>query len=206
VRFPLNFNSPYKAQNIQDFWRRWHISLSTWLRDYLYIPPGGNRRGESRTVFNLMVTMLLGGLWHGANWTFVVWGGLHGAALALTRRARSRPTAEAWWRPLLGVVVTFHFVCFAWVFFRSENFDKAWAILRQLSQGTHYVTHLHALPMAVLACGLVLHWLPEVWYQRTQQRFIALPAAAQGLALGVVALVLREMSNAEAVPFVYFQF
>jgi D-alanyl-lipoteichoic acid acyltransferase DltB (MBOAT superfamily) len=85
VRFPLNFNAPYKAKNVVDFWRRWHISLSTWLRDYLYVPLGGNRKGPSRTYVNLMVTMLLGGLWHGAAWNFVVWGGLHGAALAVTR-------------------------------------------------------------------------------------------------------------------------
>jgi D-alanyl-lipoteichoic acid acyltransferase DltB (MBOAT superfamily) len=103
VRFPLNFNAPYKAHNIVDFWRRWHISLSTWLRDYLYISLGGNRRGKARTYLNLLLTMLLGGLWHGASWTFVVWGGLHGAALAVTkafqdlraRRARSAtPSAE----------------------------------------------------------------------------------------------------------------
>ncbi len=95
VRFPLNFDSPYKAADIQDFWRRWHISLSTWLRDYLYIPLGGNRRGEVRTYINLALTMLLGGLWHGAAWTFVVWGGLHGAALAVHRGLTRSPLARA---------------------------------------------------------------------------------------------------------------
>src|SRR5690606_32429791 len=85
VRFPLNFDSPYKAHNIVDFWRRWHISLSTWLRDYLYIPLGGNRKGRGRTYLHLLITMVLGGLWHGAAWTFVMWGFLHGAALALNK-------------------------------------------------------------------------------------------------------------------------
>ncbi len=207
VRFPLNFDAPYKAHNIQDFWRRWHISLSTWLRDYLYIPLGGNRLGTARTYINLMLTMLLGGLWHGASWTFVLWGGLHGGALALHRawgsRAPPNPQTARHW---VGVALTFHFVCLAWIFFRAETFTKAWAILTQITQGTVFHPNLDWKVLAILAVGLVTHLLPERWYQTSQRRFIELPALAQGVVLCLAALALREMLSAEAVPFVYFQF
>src|SRR4029077_12662873 len=135
--FMVNFRQPYLATGLQDFWRRGHISLSTWLRDYLYIPLGGNRYGERRTYTNLMVTMLLGGLWHGANWTFVVWGGIHGTGLAVERflrRAFSREeqpnpglwNAGAW----VSRVVTFNLVCLTWVFFRASSVAEAWSFLR----------------------------------------------------------------------------
>lgn len=214
VRFPLNFDAPYKAHNIQDFWRRWHISLSTWLRDYLYVPLGGNRKGSVRTYVNLFLTMLLGGLWHGANWTFVVWGALHGLALvvhrAITRGIRSyraerdaNPSAVA---HVVGVVATFHFVCATWIFFRSADFGQAQVMFSQLGELTAFTTNLHLEVMAVLAVGLLTHWAPERLFRRCRETFIAMPAPAQGLALCGVALVLREMVSAEAVPFVYFQF
>jgi len=207
VRFPLNFNVPYQAVDIQDFWRRWHISLSTWLRDYLYIPLGGNRKGPVRTYVNLMLTMLLGGLWHGANWTFVAWGGLHGAALAAQRAwGRKTPPRPGTPRHVLGVFVTFHFVCLAWVFFRSESFGKAWTMLTQVAELTTHHANLHWRVLAVLAIGLLTHWMPKRWYLECRRRFIELPAIGQGVVLCVVALVLREMTSAEAVPFVYFQF
>lgn len=128
-RFPQNFNSPYKAINISDFWRRWHISLSTWLRDYLYIPLGGSRLGNTRTYVNLLLTMLLGGLWHGANWTFVVWGGYHGALLALYKAFQKQydqlPVA-------LQKSLTFLLVIIGWVFFRSTDFSMANSLLRKM--------------------------------------------------------------------------
>lgn len=127
IRLPINFNSPYKSLNIRDFWQRWHISLSRWLRDYLYIPLGGNRKGTYRTLFNLIITFLLGGLWHGAGWTFVVWGGLHGAALALHRVWRMTglrlPSLFAW-------LCTFLFINFTWVFFRAESLSDAYRVLK----------------------------------------------------------------------------
>jgi D-alanyl-lipoteichoic acid acyltransferase DltB (MBOAT superfamily) len=140
--FMVNFRQPYLATSLQDFWRRWHISLSTWLRDYLYIPLGGNRDGEAKTQRNLLLTMLLGGLWHGANWTFVVWGGIHGLGLAIERklwkalgiaeRKRSELTVAADERRSLfslrswgGRIVIFHLVCLAWVFFRAPSFGAA---------------------------------------------------------------------------------
>jgi alginate O-acetyltransferase complex protein AlgI len=207
IKFPLNFDSPYKATDIQDFWRRWHISLSTWLRDYLYVPLGGNRGSRTRTLVNLMLTMLLGGLWHGANWTFVAWGGLHGAALVLQRLVFGRSRNERGLiGKVIGVFVTFHFVCLAWVFFRATSFRAAWAVLGQVAQLTTYHPNLHPRILAVLAVGLVTHWLPERWYQLSVRRFCALPALGQGLLLIAVAMILREMASAEAVPFVYFQF
>ncbi len=212
VRFPLNFNAPYKAHNMVEFWRRWHISLSTWLRDYLYIPLGGNRRGPARTYANLMITMLLGGLWHGASWTFVVWGGIHGTALAVSRALIDRRTAAggpavpSGARRVAGVVLTFHVVCAAWVFFRAGTFQGAWVFFAQLSQGTAHYANLNVPVLTVLGIGLASHWMPESWYLRLRGQFIALPAAAQALLLLGVAYTLDRMASAEAVPFVYFQF
>ncbi len=215
VRFPLNFNAPYKAANIQDFWRRWHISLSTWLRDYLYIPLGGNRKGELRTYVNLMLTMLLGGLWHGAAWTFVVWGGIHGAALGLTRfyqekralrGASVRTPSERPIAHVVSVLLTFHVVCAAWIFFRADSFRAAWIIFTQMASFSTYHPNLSAPVVAILGLGLASHFVPERWYQKSQQAFIHMPAPAQAAALFCVALILRNMASAEAVPFVYFQF
>lgn len=139
VVLPLNFFSPYRARNISEFWRRWHITLSRFLRDYLYIPLGGNRSGEARRLLNLMITMLLGGLWHGAAWTFVVWGGLHGAYLVI-HRSWERLTAPlqrfAAWRigfTPLAYLLTFLSVMVAWVFFRATSFDAAWAVLQGMA-------------------------------------------------------------------------
>jgi D-alanyl-lipoteichoic acid acyltransferase DltB (MBOAT superfamily) len=212
VRFPLNFDAPYKAHNISNFWRRWHISLSTWLRDYLYIPLGGNRKGPARTYFNLMTTMLLGGLWHGANWTFVVWGGIHGAALSLTRmyqewreRRQIAPNKSPFVH-VVCVIATFHVVLCAWVFFRAETFQKAAQIFAQLATLTTHHGNLDPRVLGVLAVGIVSHWLPERWYLAARESFIRMPAPAQGAALFCAALALREMASAEAVPFVYFQF
>jgi D-alanyl-lipoteichoic acid acyltransferase DltB (MBOAT superfamily) len=212
VRFPLNFDSPYKAPNIQDFWRRWHISLSTWLRDYLYVPLGGNRKGEVRTYVNLMLTMLLGGLWHGASWTFVVWGGIHGVALAITRaytewRARLHvPKRTAPWAHVLAVLGTFHLVSAAWIFFRAETFAKAATVFTQIGTLTTYHPNLPPAVVGVLALGLGSHFTPERWYQGARRVFEQMPAPAQGMALFCVGLALSAMATADAVPFVYFQF
>jgi alginate O-acetyltransferase complex protein AlgI len=212
IRFPKNFDAPYKAVNIQDFWRRWHISLSSWLRDYLYVPLGGNRKGSLRTYVNLMLTMLLGGLWHGANWTFVVWGGLHGAGLAATRawqrfrKHRGKTTTESPLGSFAGAFFTFHFVCLGWIFFRADTFRGARAMLAGLSTLTTFHPNLPPMVVAVLAVGLLSHWAPERWVAIARARFVRLPAAAQGMALFVAALALREMEGVEVVPFVYFQF
>lgn len=135
IQLPLNFNSPYKSTNIVEFWRRWHMTLSRFLRDYLYISLGGNRHGPLRRQLNLMLTMILGGLWHGAGWNFVIWGALHGAYLilnhawnVLTKRSGLTHTSRAW--TTISIAVTFVAVCFAWVFFRAKNIDQAWQIVQ----------------------------------------------------------------------------
>lgn len=139
IRLPINFNSPYKATSISDFWRRWHITLSNFLRDYLYIPLGGNRKGEFRRYLNLMITMLLGGLWHGAGWTFVIWGGLHGFYLVINhawqrmcRRLQQNSRHSTWWGTGLARTLTFLSVAVAWVFFRAETLNGATNLLRAM--------------------------------------------------------------------------
>ena len=152
IKLPFNFNSPYKALNIQDFWRRWHITLSRFLRDYLYVPLGGNRYGELKTATNVMATFLLGGLWHGAGWGFVMWGGLHGVALVLFRVWSTLnitlPKALAWF-------VTFNFVNVTWVFFRAENWDKAMLILSAMVKPLSSVQQLDLIAIAAIIAGLM---------------------------------------------------
>lgn len=146
IKLPLNFNSPYKATSIIDFWRRWHITLSRFLRDYLYIPLGGSRQGKLRRNINLMITMLLGGLWHGAGWTFILWGGLHGIYLVINHQWHSlqkffgqNPYKLSWWRQALGVLVTFIAVVVGWVLFRAENLNAALVMLEGMS-GKHGIS------------------------------------------------------------------
>jgi D-alanyl-lipoteichoic acid acyltransferase DltB (MBOAT superfamily) len=212
IEFPINFNAPYQATNIADFWHRWHISLSTWLRDYLYISLGGNRHGPARTYVNLLLTMLLGGLWHGANWTFVVWGGIHGMALAATRaveRARGKRPALAdrhWALRALAVLGTFHVVCVAWVFFRAETFAKAALVFSRIFSGSLYHPNLPPLVIGTLALGLFTHFLPTRWDHALRDGFVRLPAPVQGVCLLLALVLLRQMASTVAVPFVYFQF
>ena len=138
-RFNINFDSPYQSGSISEFWRRWHISLSSWLRDYLYIPLGGNRKGRIRTYINLFLTMLLGGLWHGAALRFVLWGAIHGVALALHKfylsviaRLGIRRAKPLWIQRFLGQVITFHLVCFAWIFFRAADMTTATTLINNI--------------------------------------------------------------------------
>ncbi|MGE5187019.1 MAG: MBOAT family O-acyltransferase, partial [Acidobacteriota bacterium] len=334
---PENFRTPYRSGDLQEFWRRWHISLSTWLRDYLYITLGGNRGAPWRTYVNLAVTMLLGGLWHGARWTFIVWGALHGFGLAITRffqrhteKARSVvawcasfaiggiavelyalpdstgtwsrlvlgwltitplwAVATAWlasdrveqarpatlplfqalagartrvpellrlamcaggagllaalewapsstWLPLalatwalgiaadvvesgrieraavialvrraLAVVLVFHYVCLAWIFFRATSFDGALAVLRQL--GGAELDHANLVPIVTVALGVgfACHFFADGSFRWLRDRWCSLPMWAQGVSLAAVALVLRELGHAKVVPFIYFQF
>src|ERR1700730_13879788 len=126
-RFPANFNQPYRSERLREFWQRWHISLSSWLRDYLYKPLGGNRHGRLKTYRNVMLTMLLGGIWHGAGWKFVGWGAVHGGGLAVERMLKPwlGRHSQHWAARLIATFTVFHFVCFAWIFFRAEDFAVA---------------------------------------------------------------------------------
>ena len=202
--FPQNFNSPFQAQNISDFWRRWHMSLSAWFRDYLYIPLGGSRRGPLRTTINLVVTMFLAGLWHGAAWTFAVWGLVHGALLgghALLRKGGLTSSSA-----LLNRTLTFLCVVPAFVIFRSPNLQTAGTILSAMA-GAAGIEHLHELqallPARFLvtlgALLLVVHAAPNTWQIRLR------PRLAYGVATGLAA-ALAIMTIAQPHPFIYFQF
>jgi D-alanyl-lipoteichoic acid acyltransferase DltB (MBOAT superfamily) len=212
IALPPNFRAPYQSRDLQEFWRRWHISLSTWLRDYLYIPLGGSKGSELATYRNLMITMLLGGLWHGASWNFVLWGALHGGALAVVRwfqRRRDRlgkTRVEATWAKALGIVVTFHYVCFAWVFFRADGFGRARAMLRQIVVGGWRVANIPATVALVIVAGFVAHALPDDLLDRGKRLFSSLPAPLQGAALFGVAWTIKTVGSAQVVPFRYFQF
>jgi D-alanyl-lipoteichoic acid acyltransferase DltB (MBOAT superfamily) len=224
---PLNFDAPYISSNLQEFWHRWHISLSTWLRDYLYVPLGGNRGGTWRTYRNLMLTMVLGGLWHGASWTFVIWGTLHGGALAVNRMwQRSRRSKDArgadtragkraapapapapiTFGRVVSIFATFHFVCFAWIFFRAKSFEHALLILERLGKHTFDSPNLSRDVLAILALGFVTHLLPKRLLDRAKGAFTTSPAVVQGVALAVFAYVLHFAAGAKAEPFIYGQF
>jgi len=205
--FMVNFRQPYLAESLQDFWRRWHISLSTWLRDYLYVSLGGNRHGNVRTYRNLLVTMLLGGLWHGANWTFVVWGGIHGGSLALERLASTKqvatyPILKRWGRR----IVIFHLVCFAWVFFRAPSLSAAWRMLSGIKLWHWDPQYLVALQFLVLF-SLPLFAL-DVLLERAGDEYLfqGFPVHAR-VAVGLVALIVITLFGAnQANAFIYFRF
>jgi D-alanyl-lipoteichoic acid acyltransferase DltB (MBOAT superfamily) len=205
-----NFNRPYQSANLQEFWHRWHISLSTWLRDYLYIPLGGNRGGGWATYRNLFITMLLGGLWHGASWNFVIWGALHGAALGVTRLFQRSAIGAAvakrsWTRPF-ALFFTFHFVCFAWIFFRAPGFEDATEILENLAAGTTFIPNLTPLLLWTIGGALAWHLSPIRWRDRGVDLFCRIPAPAQALLLVAVAIALWRIKGTDSVPFIYFQF
>jgi alginate O-acetyltransferase complex protein AlgI len=203
--FPPNFDSPYQSRSITEFWRRWHISLSTWLRDYLYIPLGGNRRGTWMTYRNLMITMLLGGLWHGASWTFVVWGAWHGLLLSLERAfGLSHPLRRL--PPPLQTAATFFLVVLGWVPFRVADIGLAGAHLATLlGFGEHGSLALGALPwpqLAMTAAGLAIAFLArETWHMEVRlQAAYAIPVCA------LLLLSLFFLLGGSASPFLYFQF
>ncbi|NUP04634.1 MAG: MBOAT family protein [Polyangiaceae bacterium] len=210
MQIPENFDSPYRATSVTEFWRRWHISLSSWLREYLYVSLGGNRRGKARQMVNLMVTMLLGGLWHGASWTFVVWGGLHGAALAVEkllgiddRRSRAGK--------IVGWVLTIHFVAALWVFFRAQSFEGARAVFEQLGSGWQ-VEPIGALLrarrwlVAVIGLAFVGSIVPRDWPDRLQSSFEPLPPVIKAVVFVAVIQLVVQSAGAEVQPFIYFQF
>ena len=206
--FPQNFNSPYAALSLQDFWRRWHMTLSRWLRDYLYIPLGGSRKGKARTTVNLMLTMLLGGLWHGAAWTFVIWGGLHGAGLATERwfrgrRGVAREARHVWLRRL----VTFNFVCFAWIFFRADSLSLAWQMITGLFTRWGEPAPLITTGVIVwIVVGIGSQYLPSRIPEGVIARLSRLSIAWQSLALGATLMLANAMGPQGVAPFIYFRF
>ena len=213
-RFPENFNSPYTSRSLQDFWRRWHITLSFWLRDYLYIPLGGNKGSRWVMYRNIMITMLLGGLWHGAGWTYVAWGGLHGLGQCTGHFRRQRrkarglpaqsdaPLAVAWQR-----FATFQYVCLGWVFFRATSFGNAFAMLDRLVSGWSLPSPDVTFPVVLtVVVGIGTQYVPEQVSARIQDVFGRLRPVLQGAALAAVLLVITTMGPPGVAPFIYFKF
>jgi D-alanyl-lipoteichoic acid acyltransferase DltB (MBOAT superfamily) len=211
--FKINFDSPYKSLNITEFWRRWHISLSTWLRDYLYISLGGNRKGKIRTYINLMITMLLGGLWHGASWRFIIWGGLHGVALAFHKWIMERKPAfldKIKWKGW-SVLITFHFVCFGWIFFRAPDMTAVGQMLVQIF--THFKISIMFEFIAgypgvffLMALGYILHFVPDTTYHQAELVVRKMPLVMKAVCIVAVIIIVIQTKSAEIQPFIYFQF
>jgi len=207
--FMINFRQPYLAQSLQDFWRRWHISLSTWLRDYLYISLGGNRLGKVRTYINLMLTMLLGGLWHGANWTFVVWGGIHGAGLAIERffaRGREVEDSASFFGRLARRIFIFHLVCLAWIFFRTPTLHDAW---EQIAGLAHWQWQPeYAVAIQFLAVYALLLFLMDLQLEQAKAEYVfGFRPYAWRVATGVALCVSITLFGAnQESAFLYFQF
>ena len=211
---PENFNAPYTARTIQDFWRRWHITLSSWLRDYLYIPLGGSRRGRGRTYVDLVATFLLAGLWHGAGWTFVFWGGMHGVGLALeraradTRRARGlpEPGATAGARALQRLAV-FAFVSLAWVFFRADSMGGAFAVLWRLVAGLGSSGSAVTWPIVgLVALGIGIQYVPRRLSERLEGGLANIGWAGQGAVLALALFLIATLGPPGAAEFLYFKF
>jgi alginate O-acetyltransferase complex protein AlgI len=211
---PANFDAPYTARTIQDFWRRWHITLSSWLRDYLYIPLGGNRRGRGRTYVNLVVTFLLGGLWHGAGWTFVFWGLVHGTGLAVERarmdarhsRRLPEPGRTRGARALQRLWV-FAFVSVAWVFFRAESMANAFAVLWRLVAGLGSAGTLVTLPVVGLcALGIAVQYVPRRAIEGMESGFSRVGWVGQGLVLALALFLIDVLGPVGPAEFLYFKF
>jgi D-alanyl-lipoteichoic acid acyltransferase DltB (MBOAT superfamily) len=215
-RFPRNFDSPYKAATITEFWRRWHISLSSWLKDYLYISLGGNRKGNVRTYINLLITMLLGGLWHGAAMRFVLWGGIHGVALAVHKAMLPlfpHPTGATMRRPMrvLGIATTFIIVCFGWVFFRAPSMEVAGQVLSQIFTRMRLdlawsVVSGYGAVFGLLVLGYAMHFTPDRVKDAIRRRVSALPLWGMALLIASVIWFVMQIKSSEIQPFIYFQF
>ena len=222
-RFKANFNQPYRSASLREFWRRWHISLSEWLRDYLYKPLGGSKYGELATYRNLLMTMLLGGIWHGAAWNFVVWGGIHGTALAAERYFRSR------WMPdtparapgrvaqllraflgsighICGIVLTFNIVCLAWIFFRSSDIGAAFGYLTQIAKGGTGLQLTTPFVLGLTGLTLAAQFLPTDSARHIARQIEGLRGWHYGVLLGLGLAVMRAIGPEGIAPFIYFQF
>ncbi len=213
-RLPKNFNSPYKAENVGDFWRRWHMSLSSWLKDYLYIPLGGNRKGKFRTNVNLMITMLLGGLWHGADMKFIIWGGLNGIGLLVYKfwrkispwENRRNIFVHAW-----RIFLTFNFITFTRIWFRAGDMDRVNAFLFQIGHNMDLsivpeVLKSYKLVFGIMLLGYLMHWWPSAWKDRYMNWFIRLPHWVQAILAVILVFLIYQSQTTELQPFIYFQF
>lgn len=217
-QFPQNFNNPYRAATVTEFWHRWHISLSTWLRDYLYISLGGNRKGRIRTYINLMITMVLGGLWHGASWHFVVWGVIHGFALCAHKLALA--IIPGWkqqgnnMKPcnrFVSTFLTFHFICITWIVFRTDNIETIQTLFAQIFQDFDISTLLIIISKQWKVCGIILLgylliFMPERSSCQLKKMFYSIPISGKLIISVFVLWAIIQIQTSDIEPFIYFQF
>jgi D-alanyl-lipoteichoic acid acyltransferase DltB (MBOAT superfamily) len=213
-----NFDSPYQSSSITEFWRRWHMSLSSWLKDYLYISLGGNRVGKFRQYINLMITMLLGGLWHGASFNFVVWGGMHGLALAIDKMRMAVvqkvpklnfPVPRV--TKVLGVIITFHFVCFCWIFFKASSFEDAGIIISQIFtnfNGSAWQAMLQAYGtvFGVMLLGYIIHFVPKSYELFSENILSKITIVGRITVILVFIWIVIQVKQADQVMPIYLQF
>lgn len=207
-RLTQNFRAPYLAASIREFWRRWHISLSTWLRDYLYVSLGGSRHGAVRTYCALSATMLLGGLWHGAAWTFVIWGALHGLYLVVERLSTTRPRDSSAMGPLerlIRTAITLHLVCFAWIFFRAESFEQAFGIVGRIATLAPGES-VSAVPALCLIALMAWQYLRERRPYLDVSALVQWPVPARWAIYAMLPLLIVAIAGARSPEFIYFQF
>ncbi|MCM1337886.1 MAG: MBOAT family protein [Candidatus Amulumruptor caecigallinarius] len=216
-RFLDNFRAPFKSQNPTEFWHRWHISLSTWLRDYLYIPLGGNRKGTARKHFNLMTTMVIGGLWHGASWMYMIWGALQGIFLVIHKEikrlfpALSEDKKGQWWRVGANMFFTFNLIAISFVFFRSRSLDDAAAMGKQIVSDFHlsvapqFVEGYLFIVLAILL-GYFMHLAPGSWSTAVKRLLDRTPLVLLAVILALVIILIIQVRQSDIVPFIYLQY
>ena len=216
-RFKDNFLSPFKSQSPTEFWRRWHISLSTWLRDYVYIPMGGNRKGRARTHFNQFTTMLVGGLWHGASWMYLLWGAINGVLLVIHKELKrwfpSLPPHKQgqWWRVAANVFITFNLIAITLMIFNARSLDHLGDMTTQIFTNFHLSVapqFVNGFLMIVLAMtlGFFMHLAPSAWTARLKQLFSRTPLLLQALILALVLFIIIQVRQSDLVPFIYLQY
>ncbi|MEW6087079.1 MAG: MBOAT family O-acyltransferase [bacterium] len=208
----VNFNSPYVSSNLTEFWRRWHISLSTWFRDYVYIPLGGNRKGKIRQYLNLFVTMLLAGLWHGAGWKFIIWGGIHGLGLIFNKIFRSIVgIKENKYFKYLSIIFTFNFVCLAWIFFRAKSYPVAIDIIKQISvnfNGQIFIQLISSFQLVsvLILIGFASHFMPEAVRSKSENIITNSPIFLQAVYVTAMIFLIIQFKSSGIRPYIYFKF
>jgi D-alanyl-lipoteichoic acid acyltransferase DltB (MBOAT superfamily) len=211
-RLGINFDLPYQSSTITEFWRRWHISLSSWLKDYLYIPLGGNKKGKVRQYVNLSVTMLLGGLWHGASWNFIFWGAMHGLALGLDKLKNDfLHLPKNLFFKILGIIFTFHFVCFCWIFFRSPDFKTSWQIVSQITNGISFTllkqwTVAYPAVCILILIGFITHTFPKQVENYSIFIISKMNLVMQAILIFAMIWLVIQVKGSDIQPFIYFQF
>ncbi len=215
--FKDNFNAPFKSQNPSEWWHRWHISLSTWLRDYLYIPMGGSRCTKKRTYLNLFNTMLIGGLWHGASWMYIIWGAWNGGLLVAHKALRGitprvkEENRRKWWRVAANMFLTFNLMAFGMMFFRARSLEQVSEMLTQITSNFHadvapQFVEGYLLIVIIVAAAYVIHFLPGRFGEALKRRYTALPLVVQAVILAIVLLVVIQVRQSDIVPFIYLQY